>query len=168
MPFIVSKAIRHIMYNWQLPTVNQLGPSPSEKSHHGLFFFSLKNFTCRKEWSYFLSLNKKSQTVTSCQSHSGPQLRLRTRGTCNFPIPFLVSHRLILLRKSTTFHTFWSVVWLRGSLFASTRDRDTDFSTTKGDVSGRHALGVKWGHLRSLKVNVTVHQRLLGVFPPHR
>ena len=46
------------MYNWQLHTVNQLGPSPFEKSHHGLFF-SLKNFTCRKEWSYFLSLNKK-------------------------------------------------------------------------------------------------------------
>lgn len=35
----------------------------------------------------------------SCPSHSSPRFRLRTRGTCNFPIPFLVSHRLILLRK---------------------------------------------------------------------
>ena len=157
------------MCNWQLHTVNQLDPSPFEKSHHGLFFFfSLKNFTCRKEWSYFLSLNKKFRTVTSCPSHSSPRFRLRTRGTCNFLIPFLVSHRLILLRKSTAFHSLWCAIWIWGSMFASMRERDTDFSTTEGNVLGRHALGVKWGHPELTQGQCHCASEAPGLFPTTR
>lgn len=111
----------------------------------------------------------------SCPSYSSPRFQLRTRGTCNFPIPFLVSHRSILLRKRSYISHAQLCHMAMGLPVGQYQGKSCRFQRNLREHSEQTcsecdmALAALWnaGTLHSLKVNVTVHQSLLGVFPPH-
>lgn len=83
--------------------MNQLCSFPLESNQYGVFGREKGvNCNCGNGWYLFLSSNKKFLPVILCLSHSNIQFWLRTRSTCNCPIPFMDSNKLILLTVSSS------------------------------------------------------------------
>lgn len=134
------------MYNLFLLRTNSVPPL---NSHYGFFG---KNLNCRKGWYFFLSLNKKLPTVVPCPSLANAQYWLRTRGTCNFPVPLMGTYNSILGTGSGISHSFkgmrgWGTPYLPvwgGELQTSVQPREASQTDLLWVQKGTGCF-VKWG-----------------------
>lgn len=104
-----------------------------------------------------------------CPSHSHTQFWLRARDTCNFPILFMDSHKLILFRTSSYIHILSGVLCGRGTPYLLVWGK----GLPKEAFSGRVALRIRWNCLHCKMglpvlgsaehlLDIIVHQKLLG------